>query len=245
MLSTLYAAIVYLLFLASFVYAVAFVGNFGAPTALDGAPSMPAWQALAIDLGLLAAFAVQHSLMARKGFKAWWTKIVPPAVERATYVLFASVFLFGLCWHWQPIGGVVWQANDAGVAQMIEAVAWVGWGVLLLATFLINHFELFGLRQAWAKLRGHSLPAPEFRTPLLYKHVRHPIYLGFLMAFWAAPLMTVGHLLFALGATGYILVGIWFEERDLVAHFGERYRAYRDEVPMLLPRLGRGRDAAR
>lgn len=243
MLPVLYAAIAYVLFVASFLYAVAFIGNYGAPTALDGVPSMPAWQALAIDLGFLAAFAVQHSVMARKGFKAWWTKIVPPAMERSTYVLFSSVLLFGLCWHWQPIGGVIWQVRDPGLVPVIEAIMWVGWGVLLVSTFLINHFELFGLRQAWARLRGREIPAAAFRTPLLYKVVRHPIYLGFMMGFWAAPLMTVGHLVFALGATGYILVGVWFEERDLVAQFGERYRAYRKEVPMLLPRLGRERAA--
>lgn len=209
------------------------------PVSIDSPAMRPPGEALAIDLGLLAMFAVQHSVMARKGFKAWWTKIVPPAAERSTYVLAASVVLFGLCWHWQPIEGKVWSVTLPGLANVIDGIFWLGWVVLLLATFLINHFELFGLRQAYARLKGATLPAPEFRAPLLYKHVRHPIYLGFVLSFWATPEMSLGHLLFAAGATGYILVGIWFEERDLVAHFGERYRAYRAQVPMLLPRFGR------
>ena len=244
MLAFAYGILVYLFFLASFLYAIGFVGNFIVPRTLDGAATMAVPGALAIDLLLLAAFAVQHSLMARKGFKAWWTKIVPPAVERSTYVLFASILLAALCWHWQPIEGVVWRVeNPAGVVAL-EILFWAGWAVLLVATYLINHFELFGLRQVWAKLRGTTIPEAEFRTPLLYKHVRHPIYLGFLMAFWAAPLMTWGHLLFSAGCTGYILVGIWFEERDLVAHFGERYKAYKRQVPALIPRFSKDPDAA-
>lgn len=154
-------------------------------------------------------------------------------------MLASSLVLFGLCWHWQPIDGTVWSVKDPAAVTVIQVVFWLGWGVLLLATFLINHFELFGLRQVYAKLKGRTIPAPEFRTPLLYRHVRHPIYLGFVLSFWATPEMTLGHLLFAAGATGYILVGIWFEERDLIAHFGERYRAYRQQVPMLFPRVAR------
>ena len=244
MLALIYGSIVYLLFLGSFIYAIGFIGNLGVPMPLDGPAMRPAGEALAIDLALLALFAVQHSVMARKGFKAWWTKIVPPVAERSTFVLASSLVLFALCWYWQPIEGVVWSVTDATAVTAIQAVFWLGWGVLLLATFLINHFELFGLRQGFARLMGETLPEPEFRTPLLYKHVRHPIYLGFVLSFWATPEMSLGHLLFAAGATGYILVGIWFEERDLIAHFGERYRTYRAQVPMLFPGLGRRRGSA-
>jgi protein-S-isoprenylcysteine O-methyltransferase Ste14 len=240
MLAFIYGSLVYLLFLGAFAHAVLFVGNLLVPRTLDGPAVLPPLEALAINVALLAAFAVQHSVMARKGFKAWWTRIVPPVAERSTYVLFASVLLFALCWFWQPIDGIVWRAERPGLVFAINAVFWAGWAVLLLATFLINHFELFGLRQVAAPLMGAAIPAAEFRTPMLYKHVRHPIYLGFLMSFWAAPVMTYGHLLFAAGATGYILVGIWFEERDLVAQFGDRYRAYRGKVPALIPRLTRG-----
>ena len=239
MLAVLYGTAVYLLFLASFIYAIGFVGNL-VPQSLDAPATMAPLEAALINLALLGAFAVQHSLMARKSFKLWWTKFVPPHVERSTYVLFASVLLFALCWFWQPIEGEVWTVANPVAAVAIQAVFWLGWGVLLLATFLINHFELFGLRQVVARLMEAAVPEQEFRTPLLYKHVRHPIYLGFIMAFWATPVMSVGHLLFAAAATGYILVGIWFEERDLIASYGERYRVYREQVGMLLPRLGRG-----
>jgi protein-S-isoprenylcysteine O-methyltransferase Ste14 len=237
--AVLYGIVVYLLFVCSFAYAVGFIGNFGLPTSLDGPATSTPGEALLINLGLLAVFALQHSIMARKSFKAWWTRFVPPAVERSTYVLAASAALFLLCWFWQPIEGTVWSVRDPAAVTAVQAAFWAGWGVLLLSTFLINHFELFGLRQVYLKMAGLEPPATEFRTPLLYKHVRHPIYLGFLISFWAAPEMTAGHLLFALGATGYILVGIWFEERDLIAHFGERYRAYRRQAGMLLPRIAR------
>jgi len=241
MLAMLYGTLVYLLFAGSFAYAVGFVGNFGVPRSLDGPAMGPAGEALLVNLILLTVFALQHSIMARKGFKAWWTKIVPPVIERSTYVLFASAALFALCWYWQPIEGSLWSVREPAAVNAILVVFWLGWSVLLLATFLINHFELFGLSQVFARLLGQAIPDQEFRTPLLYKHVRHPIYLGFVMAFWAAPEMTLGHLLFAAGGTGYILVGIWFEERDLIAHYGERYRAYRAQVPMLLPRILRRR----
>jgi len=244
MIGFIYGVVVYLFFLAVFLYAIGFVGNIGVPRGLDSAPVSPAGEALLIDLALLTLFAVQHSVMARKGFKAWWTKIVPPVVERATYVLAASIVLGGLCWHWQPIEGVVWSVKDPIAVNAIQVVFWLGWGILLLATFLINHFELFGLRQVWAQLMGSKIPEQEFRTPFLYKHVRHPIYLGFVLSFWATPEMSLGHLLFAAGATGYILVGIWFEERDLIAHYGARYLAYKEQVGMLLPRLGRSAKGA-
>jgi protein-S-isoprenylcysteine O-methyltransferase Ste14 len=189
-----------------------------------------------VDLLVLGIFAVQHSVMARRGFKRWWTRIVPPAVERSTYVLAATLALALLLWQWRPITEpVLWRIENPVVVNAIWAIFWLGWGVLLLATFLINHFELFGLRQVFSRLLGREIPEAEFRTPFLYRYVRHPIYLGFVLAFWAAPVMTAGHLLFAIGGTGYILVGIWFEERDLVAQFGERYRRYCEQVGMLIP----------
>jgi len=174
--------------------------------------------------------------MARRSFKRWWTRIVSPTVERSTFVLASTLALALLLWQWRPIAEpVIWRVDDTLGAQLVWIVFWLGWAVLLLATFLINHFELFGLGQIFARLVGREVPEAEFRTPFLYRYVRHPIYLGFLMGFWAAPVMTAGHLLFAIGATGYILVGIWFEERDLIAQFGDRYRQYRAQVGMLFP----------
>jgi protein-S-isoprenylcysteine O-methyltransferase Ste14 len=237
MLATIYGTVVYVLFLASFLYAIGFVGNVGVPHSVDSPATRTPLVALLVNVALLALFAAQHSVMARKSFKAWWTRIVPPAVERSTFVLAASACLFLLCWYWQPIEGSVWSVKDPVAATAIQAVFWLGWAVLLLATFLINHFELFGLRQVFSHLLGRKIPEAEFRTPFLYRYVRHPIYVGFLMAFWATPEMTLGHLLFAAGGTGYILVGIWFEERDLIAHFGDRYRTYKDQVGMLFPKL--------
>ena len=235
MASFIYGVLVYVFFLGTFIYAIGFVGNIGVPRGLDSPATGPAVESLLVDLALLALFAVQHSVMARKGFKAWWTRIVPPEVERSTYVLAASLALGALCWHWQPIEGVVWSVKDPIAVNAIQVVFWLGWGILLLATFLINHFELFGVTQVIAHLTGGVLPKPQFRTPFLYRYVRHPIYLGFILGFWATPVMTAGHLLFALGATGYILVGIWFEERDLIAQFGEQYHRYRNQVGMLVP----------
>jgi protein-S-isoprenylcysteine O-methyltransferase Ste14 len=174
--------------------------------------------------------------MARRGFKRWWTRIVSEPVERSTFCLAATAALALLLWQWRPIAEpVVWRVHDPAAVLALHAVFWLGWAVLLVSTFLINHFELFGLRQVWAHATGATIPAVEFRTPALYRYVRHPIYLGFLLAFWAAPTMSAGHLLFSVATTGYILVGIWFEERDLVAQFGERYRRYRKQVGMLIP----------
>jgi len=243
-LATLYAAVAYLFFLASFAYAVGFVGNWPLlPRTIDAGLIAPLAEALLIDFALLGLFAVQHSVMARRGFKRWWTRIVPESVERATYVLAATAALALLLWQWRPIAEpVLWSVQDPLARIVLQLVSAAGWMIALISTWLLDHFELFGLRQPWAKLRGQDIAAPVFRTPLFYRHVRHPIYLGFVLAFWATPQMTAGHALFAAGSTGYILVGIWFEERDLIAQFGQRYAAYRQQVGMLFPRLlGRGR----
>lgn len=233
--AALYGGAVYLIFVATFLYAVAFAGNLPAPKTIDSGVPGDVGAALLIDTLLLGLFAIQHSVMARPAFKRWWTRIVPQSVERTTYVLLASAALLLLYWQWQPIPGVVWAVSHPAAIATVQAIFWIGWALVLVSTFLISHFELFGLRQVWARLRGHELPKPVFRTPSLYKRVRHPIYLGFLLAFWAAPTMTVGHLLFALATTGYILIGIFLEERDLIELFGEQYRRYRKEVPMLVP----------
>jgi protein-S-isoprenylcysteine O-methyltransferase Ste14 len=232
----LYGFVAYVFFLATFAYAAHFIGGFVVPKTIDSGAAGPLGEALLVDLALLGVFAVQHSVMARRSFKQWWTRIVPPAVERSTYVLAATLALALLLWQWRPIPEpVIWRVENPLAVQAIWTLFALGWVILLLATFLINHFELFGLRQVFARLTGKQIPEAQFRTPFLYRYVRHPIYLGFLMSFWAAPVMTAGHLLFAVACTGYILIGIWFEERDLVAQFGDRYRAYRAQVGMLLP----------
>lgn len=235
-LSAVYGALVYLFFLATFVYAIGFIGDVAVPKTIDSGAAGSFAEALAVNLALLGVFAVQHSVMARKGFKRWWTRIVPPALERSTYVLAATLALAALLVWWQPIPQpVIWRVEGEALAMLAWGVFWMGWALVLLSTCLIDHFELFGLKQSFAALaRGESGEA-RFRTPLLYRYVRHPLYLGFIVGSWATPVMTAGHLLFAAGATGYILVGIWFEERDLVAQFGDQYRRYREQVGMLLP----------
>lgn len=237
--SVLYGAVVYALFFVTFLYAIAFTGNLPVPKTVDSGAEDPLIPALAINTLLLGLFAIQHSVMARPAFKRWWTRFVPHAVERTTFVLLTSLVLILLFWQWRPILVPVWSVTSPAGILAIQIVFWLGYGLVLLSTFLLNHFELFGLRQVWARLRGHTLPEPRFRTPFIYKRVRHPIYLGFLLAFWAAPVMTAGHLLFAVATTGYILIGIWLEERDLINLFGDQYRRYREQVSMLIPLPGR------
>jgi len=236
--SVLYGCVAYAMSLFTILYAIAFVGDLPVPRTIDSGEAGPIVPALIVDMLLLAVFAVQHSVMARPGFKRWWTRFVPHAVERTTYVLLASLALLLLYWQWQPIQQTMWSVTRPSAVFIMQAIFWVGWALVLLSTFLINHFELFGLRQVYARLRRRDLPPPVFRTPFLYKRVRHPLYLGFLLAMWATPSMSAGHLLFALGTTGYILLGIALEERDLIALFGDQYRRYREQVPMLNP-LGR------
>jgi len=233
--AVLYGTFTYLLFLGTFLYAIAFVANLPVPKTIDSGQPGPFFPSFIINALLLGIFAIQHSVMARPAFKRRWTRIVPASVERATYVLLASLALLLLYWQWQPMPDAVWSVTDPTGAMILQTVSWIGWGIVLASTFMINHFELFGLRQVLARLLGRELPAPEFKTPMLYKNVRHPIYLGFLIAFWATPAMTVGHLLFAIATSGYILIGIWLEERDLIAMFGDQYRRYREQVSMLIP----------
>ena len=207
----------------------------GITKTIDTGTESSATEALIVNLLLMSLFAVQHSVMARKQFKQWWTQYVPQSVERSTYVLFASLALVLLFWQWRPMPAVVWQVFDPQIAVAIIGVSFVGWLLVLTSTFLINHFELFGLHQVVNNLAGRGMEKPRFKTPVLYKVVRHPIYLGFIIAFWVAPVMTVGHLLFAAVTTAYIFVGIFLEERDLVEMFGDEYRRYRERVGMLIP----------
>lgn len=238
-----YGVASYALFFGTFLYAIGFVANFGTPTSLDAGASGPLVPALLVNLGLLTLFALQHSVMARPGFKRAWTRIVPEPAERSTYVLLSSVALILLFAYWRPMGGVVWDVSSPAARALLQAVCMAGFLIVLLSTFLINHFDLFGLRQVWLHLIGRPYTHLPFHTPGPYRMVRHPLYVGWLVAFWAAPTMTVAHLVFAIATTGYILAAIPFEEADLEQVHGEPYRRYRRTVGMFLPRRGRERAA--
>jgi protein-S-isoprenylcysteine O-methyltransferase Ste14 len=231
----LYGLASYLVFFFTFLYAIGFVSGLVVPKTIDTGTLGSMTEAFIVNLLLMSLFAVQHSVMARKQFKRWWTQYVPALIERSTYVLFASLALILLFWQWRPMPMVVWQVADPQIAGVIMGLSFVGWLLVLTSTFLINHFELFGLHQVAINLAGRTMNKPRFKTPMLYKIVRHPIYLGFIIAFWAAPVMTVGHMLFAAVTTAYIFVGILLEEHDLVALFGDDYRRYRERVAMLIP----------
>ena len=231
----LYGIVAYLVFLVAFLYAIGFVEGMVVPKTIDSGSAVPLTEAIVVNLVLMSLFAIQHSVMARPQFKAWWTQYVPASVERSTYVLLASVILLLLFWQWRPMPSVVWQVKEPMLASAIVGLSFVGWLIVLTSTYLINHFELFGLHQVANNLSGKAMPVPQFRTPLYYKFVRHPLYLGFIVAFWAAPTMTAGHLLFAAVTTAYIVVGALLEENDLIAVFGDEYRRYRKSVAMLVP----------
>ena len=230
-----YGVVSYLIFLGTFLYAIAFVGGLPVPTRLDGPLEGSLAEALAIDCALLTVFAVQHSVMARRWFKERWTQIIPWAIERSTYVLFASLALILLFAEWRPIGIEIWTVENTTARIILWTLCAAGWGTVLIVTFLINHFDLFGLRQVWLPLMGRPYTRVSFRTPLPYRFVRHPLYLGFLFAFWMTPTMTLAHLVFAVATTAYIVLAIQFEERDLVHEHGASYERYRRQVPMLVP----------
>ncbi len=234
-LALLYGIAAYFFFLGTFAYAIFFLGETIVPKTIDSGPISQPVKSVLIDALLLSVFALQHSIMARRGFKQRWTRIVSWYIERSTFVLAATLALALLIWQWRPIPTVVWDLRGTAAGSALSLLFWMGWAILLLSTFLINHFELFGLEQVWAYARGKEFHRPALRAPLFYRFVRHPIYLGFVIAFWCAPVMTAGHLLFSVASTGYILVGIYFEERDLIHAFGNAYLDYQRRVPMLIP----------
>lgn len=231
----IYGVVCYVLFLATFLYAVGFVGNVVVPKSIDAGVPGELLAALTTNTLLLGLFAIQHSVMARPAFKRWWTRIIPPATERSTYVLLTSLILLLLFWKWEPLPQPVWNITNPTASSVVWGLCGLGWIVVLVSTFLINHFDLFGLRQVWLFFTGQPYRPVEFKTPALYRWVRHPIMLGFLLAFWATPSMSVGHLFFAAVTTAYIVIAVQLEERDLVTYYGDAYRNYQQQVRMLLP----------
>ncbi|HRP32761.1 MAG TPA: methyltransferase [Agriterribacter sp.] len=237
-----YGLISYLLFFGTFLYAIGFIGNIFVPKSIDGTPAVPLMSAIFVNAGLLLLFALQHSIMARPAFKAKWIKYVPEQIERSTYVLFSSICMLLLMWQWQPMGGFIWDVKDAAGKTILTSLFGIGWAIVLISTFLINHFDLFGLRQVWFYFLGKKYEHLKFRVPFFYKYVRHPLYFGWLVCFWATPVMSAAHLLFALLTTGYIFIAIWFEERDLIEQFGSKYNDYKNKTPMIFP-VGRKKTA--
>jgi len=242
MLAFSYGVISYLIFFLSFLYAIGFVGNLVVPKSIDSGSEGPFVASLVINIILLSIFALQHSVMARPAFKLWWTRYVPLPIERSTYVLLSSLALILLYWLWQPMTGVIWSVENRVGAMILNILFWAGWIFALLSTFMINHFDLFGLRQTYLLLKNREYTEIEFTTPGLYRYIRHPIMTGFIIAFWATPHMTTGHLLFAVVTTLYIIVAVQFEERDLIRSFGDSYKDYRRQVSMLFPLKSKKRD---
>lgn len=238
-LAFIYGGVCYTLFLGSFLYAIAFVGDFLVPKTINTGETGTFLNALVINLALLGLFAIQHSGMARPGFKKWWTRFVPEPIERSTYVLFASAVLILLMWQWRPLPEIIWSVENEIARQVIWGLFGLGWFIVLASTYMISHAHLFGLKQVYNFLKKKGLDYPEFQTPGFYRYVRHPLMTGFFIAFWATPEMTTGHFVFSMATTGYILIALQLEERDLLDRFGQKYRKYRDQVPMFIPRPGR------